>query len=305
MRCGAMTLSPRRTRSRCSSPTFAASWRRRASRDCCIRSVEPVTSFVHRPLAALQRVSMRLSASFDRLPIRLRLAAVSALLTFVILCAFAVAIGSLTVHRIRSDFNRQVTDTARELPRQLRITIDPFHMLTPLADFTANGAVVKVLSLGQKLVAQEPANAPNFGTPSLGPKTVHGYRVINQTAVVTLNSTGEPVGRVIIQYGRPVGPTEKTVKRVELFLLLGVIAGSVFAAWAGWMIARRAMSPIASLTTTAAEIARTRDPSRSMPQPQADDEVALLARTLDGMLRELDAARGETESMLARQRQFV
>ncbi len=55
---------------------------------------------------------MRLSASFDRLPIRVRLAGVSALLTFVILCAFAVAVGSLTVHRIRSDFNRQVLDTA-------------------------------------------------------------------------------------------------------------------------------------------------------------------------------------------------
>ena len=41
----------------------------------------------------------RVSQSFDRLPIRARLAAVSALLTFVILCAFAVAIGSFTVHR--------------------------------------------------------------------------------------------------------------------------------------------------------------------------------------------------------------
>ena len=39
----------------------------------------------------------------------MRLAGVSALLTFVILCAFAVAIGSLTVHRIRSDFNREVS----------------------------------------------------------------------------------------------------------------------------------------------------------------------------------------------------
>ena len=42
-----------------------------------------------------------------------------------------------------------------------------------------------------------------------------------------------------------------------------------------------------------------------MPQPLADDEVAELTRTLEGMLRELDAARGETESMLARQRRFV
>ena len=42
-----------------------------------------------------------------------------------------------------------------------------------------------------------------------------------------------------------------------------------------------------------------------MPQPEADDEVAELARTLQGMLRELDAARGETEATLARQRRFV
>ena len=40
----------------------------------------------------------------------MRLAGVSALLTFVILCAFAVAIGSLTVHRIRADFNNQVNE---------------------------------------------------------------------------------------------------------------------------------------------------------------------------------------------------
>jgi signal transduction histidine kinase len=234
-----------------------------------------------------------------------RLAGVSALLTFVILCAFAVAIGSLTVHRIRSDFNRQVAESARELPSQLHITIEPLRILTPLADFTSNGAVVKVMSLGQKLIAEEPGNAPYLGPPSAGPHTIHGYRVVSQVATVTLTTTGQPVGRMLIQYARPVGPTEKTVKRVELFLLLGVIAGSVLAAWAGWLIARRAMSPIAQLTSTAAEIARTRDPSQSMPQPLADDEVAELTRTLDSMLRGLDAARGETESMLARQRQFV
>ncbi|HXB16451.1 MAG TPA: HAMP domain-containing sensor histidine kinase [Solirubrobacteraceae bacterium] len=235
----------------------------------------------------------------------MRLAGVSALLTFVILCAFAVAIGSLTVHRIRSDFNRQVAESAHELPAQLRITIEPLRILTPLADFTANGAIVKVMTLGQKLIAEEPGSAPYLGPPSPNARTIRGFRVVSQTAVVTLNSTGQPVGRVLIEYARPVGPTEKTVKRVELFLLLGVIAGSVLAAWAGWMIARRAMRPIAALTSTAAEIARTRDPSRSMPQPQADDEVAELTRTLEGMLRELDAARSETETMLARQRRFV
>ena len=84
-----------------------------------------------------------------------------------------------------------------------------------------------------------------------------------------------------------------------------MLAGTALALLAGMAIARRAMAPIAELTTTAAEIARTRDPSRGVPQPLADDEVAELARTLEGMLHELDAARSETESMLARQRQFV
>jgi signal transduction histidine kinase len=116
---------------------------------------------------------------------------------------------------------------------------------------------------------------------------------------------GAPIGQLIFQYARPVAPTEATVKRVELFLLLGVLAGSALALLAGIAIARRAMSPIAALTSTAAEIARTRDPSRQVPEPQADDEVAELARTLQGMLRELDAARGETEAALARQRQFI
>jgi len=110
---------------------------------------------------------------------------------------------------------------------------------------------------------------------------------------------------MIVQYGRPISDTEDTVARVELFLLLGVLAGTGLALLAGVMISRRAMAPIAELTSTAAEIARTRDPSRGVPQSKADDEVAELAHTLEGMLRELDTAHGETESMLARQRRFI
>jgi two-component system, OmpR family, sensor kinase len=265
---------------------------------------------VRRLLGAAPRAPARLSAAFDRLPIRVRLAGVSALLTFVILCAFAVAIGSLTVHRIRSDFNRQVAESTRELPAQLRITINPLQMLTPLEDFTANHAVLRVLTVDQKVIGSAPRNAPSLGPVSLGEAlTVNGYRVVTQIATVRGRSIGAvpgPVlGHVFVQYGRPVGPTEATVKRVELFLLIGVLAGSVLALMAGMAIARRAMAPIAALTSTAAEIARTRDPSRRMPESQAEDEVGELTRTLEGMLRELDAARGETETMLARQRRFV
>jgi len=234
-----------------------------------------------------------------------RLAGVSALLTFVILCAFAVAIGSLTVHRIRNDFNRQVQDQAIQLPSELRINWQPFRIEPPLIDFASqeNHAEIRILSLGGVVLAQSPTTGPGLGTPQASGRNVNGYRVLSRAVVVVQN--GEPVGRVVIQYGRRVSDTEATVRRVELGLLIGVLAGTGLALLAGMAIARRAMAPIATLTSTAAEIARTRDPSRGMPQSAAEDEVSELARTLEGMLRELDAARGETELMLARQRRFV
>jgi len=278
----------------------------------CTRSGEPATSFVRSFLGAVRRAGARISASFDRLPIRVRLAGVSALLTFVILCAFAVAIGSFTVHRIRSDFNREVQDTADQLSSQLSIEIDPNvgeqHVtISPALGYFAapsDHAIIRVYALGGSVIAQEPAGAPSLGPPQAAATTVNDYRVLSRTADVRLGD-GEPIGHVIVQYGRRISETEATVKHVELFLLLGVFAGSAFALLAGMAIARRAMAPIAELTTTAEAIARTRDPSLSVPQPEADDEVAELARTLEGMLHELDAARGEMEAMLTRQRQFV
>jgi two-component system, OmpR family, sensor kinase len=241
-----------------------------------------------------------------------RLAGVSALLTFVILCAFAIAIGSLTVQRIRDDFNSQVSETASQLPSQLSIEVNPvtYHIEAiepPLTDLAnpPRQAVIRVLTLDGTVIEQAPAHAPSLGAPSAEEHTIDGYRVVSHLAVIGLSTSREPIGRVFIQYGRSVADTNATIARVELFLVLGALAGTALALLAGMAIARRAMAPIAQLTTTAEQIARTRDPSRRVPQSKADDEVAELARTLEGMLRELDAARGEIESVLARQRQFV
>jgi signal transduction histidine kinase len=228
----------------------------------------------------------------------------------VILCAFAIAIGSLTVHRIRSDFNRQVESTARQLPLRLKATVDTtagtYRITPPLEDVASASerSVIKILALEGRVLEQYPHNAPSLGPPEDEPHNVNGYRVFSLPVEVK-SPDGVRYGELIFQYGRRFSDTEATVHRVELFLLLGVLGGSVFALMAGLAIGRRAMKPIATLTSTAAEIARTRDPSQRMPEPIADDEVAELARTLQAMLRELDAARGETEAMLRRQRRFV
>ena len=89
-RSGATTRSPPRTRSRSSSPTCAASSSPAARRGCCTRSAARGTSCV-----------------LERIPIRWRLALLSAGLTLVILSAFAVVIGQATSWRVRSDFNNE------------------------------------------------------------------------------------------------------------------------------------------------------------------------------------------------------
>ncbi len=243
-----------------------------------------------------------LSAVFERLPIRARLAVVSALLTFVILCGFALVVGSLTVRRIRSDFNREVAVYAANLSVLLRIEVtasDTLRVQPNLEQYAAPGhAVIRILYPAGN-VLQATRGAPNFGLASEA--DIRGYRV--HTSVVPL---GAPTGGfILVQYGRPLSSVEPTVARVELLLVLGVLAGTGLALGAGAMIARRAMQPIAQLTSTAAEIARTRDAGATVPVPDADDEVSELARTLQGMLRSLDDAHAETEAMLARQRRFV
>ena len=251
---------------------------------------------------APRAVGRRLSATFDRLPIRTRLAVVSALLTFVILCGFALVVGSLTVRRIRSDFNRDVAVTAGNLAGLLRVEVtasDTLRVEPNLEQYAApDHAVIRILYPAGN-VLQSTSKAPNLGVATEA--NVDGYRV--HTLPVAL---GAPTGGLIlVQYGRPLSDVQPTIARLELLLVLGVLAGSGLALLAGAMIARRAMEPIARLTSTAAEISRTRDAGASVPLPEADDEVAELARTLQGMLRSLDDAHAETEATLARQRRFV
>ena len=55
----------------------------------------------------------------EQLSIRWRLALISAGLTFVILCAFAIGVGEATTSRIRSDFRNQLAAASDDLKTRL------------------------------------------------------------------------------------------------------------------------------------------------------------------------------------------
>ncbi len=250
--------------------------------------------------------------AYRTVPVRWRLAGGSAALTFVILAAFAAIVALFTNNEVRGQFNNDVKSVADQLAFESPVGAASNGLalscnLSVLKASSGEGAQIRIydLSSATTLCSQNTAtNAaqakPNFTLPlQAGDYQELGYRVdVRQIPV-------EPEGDILLLYARPLSEVEHTLARVRFFLLLGVLGGAVLALLAGLYVARRAMRPIAELSDAAREIERTRDPSLRIPFPEAEDEVAELARTLDGMLDALDASRSETEAMLDRQREFI
>jgi two-component system, OmpR family, sensor kinase len=238
-------------------------------------------------------------------PVRWRLAAVSAGLTLAILLVFGAVIGQVATSRIRNDFNREVRGAAQTLAGEFRIIYTPLGRISfshgpRLDDFVRpDGASARVFDVNGNLV-EESTGAINLGRPEAGLSTEGDMRVA--TAPIS-SDTGEVTGYV--QYGRSLAHVDSTVDRLWLFIAAGILAGTLFASLAGVAIAARAMRPISALTLTARQIAATGDPSSHMPDPKVEDEVGELARTLEQMLRSLDAARAEREQAMKKQRDFV
>ena len=253
------------------------------------------------------------SSAYRRLPIRWRLAGGSALLTLVILLGFASIVGVLTTRRIESDFNRQVIDAANDLQRTVRprqvVDEDGFFQTydfqrldkgSPDLDTYAASQKSSIIRLVTKdgEVLKATANAPYLPPPRQPSEEWGPYRIASRPI---------PLGGGVfyVQYARKLSDVKATVNRVRVFLGLGVLGGAALALLAGLATATRAMAPVTRLTDTARAIARTRDPSLTIPHPESNDEVSELAVTLESMLYALNEARNEAEATLARQRQFV
>jgi two-component system, OmpR family, sensor kinase len=270
-------------------------------------------------------------SAYRTVPVRWRLAGGSAALTFVILAAFAVGVGVLTTNQLRSQFRSQVNGAASLLAGELQPAMywvsgrarGGVHQAEPaglpcnkapvrLPDYAApSRAQIRIFNArsGDLLCTQDevrisgaklPLEPPQFASPTAaGPLQEDGYMAM------VLGLHVRPQGRVWLMYAVPLSDLDHTLARVRGFLLLGVLGGTVLALLAGLATAARAIRPIVELTGAAREIERTRDPRRHVPLPKADDEVAELARTLEGMLQSLDVARSSTEAMLDRQREFI
>jgi two-component system, OmpR family, sensor kinase len=256
-----------------------------------------------------------------RLPVKLKVAVLTSALTFAILCLFAIVVGTVAENRIVAGFDDELRASVGELRDKItlqQVAGTSVYRLSPadrstLQGYAVGGAIVRVVDRNTHPIWTSDPNA-SLGPPITGVTDIGSLRVTSRELVVPSGSSEgtfdqpfqiptTPIGYV--QYAKPERTIATTINRVRLFLAFGVLGGTMLAFLGGLVVARRAMRPIAGLTRAAREVARTRDPDIMLPKPQANDEVSELAHTFEDMLRELSAAREETEATLSRQRKFV
>jgi signal transduction histidine kinase len=251
----------------------------------------------------LKRVRLKRPGWFERIPVRWRIAVTTAGLTLAILVIFAIVLGQVVGDRIRDDFEDDLNSAAGTLAAETQVAFDPG--LRPvissprLPDFAMpDDAVASIVDRSGTVLATTHPSV-QLGPPSDEVREVGRLMVATEPI-----DSSEPVP-TFVQYARPDQDLNATVARLWLFLGAGIIGGTLLALLAGLAVANRAMRPIASLTALAREITSTRDPSKRIPVPAADDEVGELARTMQDMLAALDEARSEREQALSSQREFV
>ncbi len=243
--------------------------------------------------------------------LRGRLTAAAALAVVLAVAFLAVCARLLVAQQLHSSLDsslrRRATDVARlsvsapallTAPGALESTVAGRQLSVEVLDRHGR-FLARSLALGAKLLpdTQVASNAlrrghGGFADVSLGSEPVRLY-------AAPLPDDGGPAAGGAVLVASSTTDIEQTLHRLDLLLLLsGLLAAGVGGAAAA-VLTRRGLGPLARMSSAAAEIERTGDASRRLPDPHAAGEVAELTRTLNQMLAALDAARLRERRFLA------
>ncbi|MFC6084547.1 sensor histidine kinase [Sphaerisporangium aureirubrum] len=170
--------------------------------------------------------------------------------------------------------------------------------------------LIQVIGPGNRVIASSPAakglpplgkTRPTAADPQRDVWTCTGTRV----GCVRLSAqrvSADP-GSDIVYAGRPAMADASTGAIDSLFATQGTVL--IFLAVATtWKVTGRTLRPVEAIRAELAAI-NVSDLSSRVPEPEGDDEIARLARTINSTLARLEAARLRTELALNQQRRFA
>jgi two-component system, OmpR family, sensor kinase len=124
-----------------------------------------------------------------------------------------------------------------------------------------------------------------YGDDDLGTEPIRVY-----AAPLGELGRGAAAGGAVVVAGT-TAENRDTLTTTRAFVVISAVAAALLAALLAAVLARRALRPLARLSSGARAIARTGDASQRLSAPSDRDEVGALAETLNAMLASLERAR--------------
>ena len=234
-----------------------------------------------------------------RLSLRVRLT-----LAFATAMAFVIAaiglfvylrVGSALSSSVDQSLNAQATETAAHLGNEQELTDSDLRLVDP--DTSGGPAVAEVLDSSRNVVRATPAGLRPLLSRSELQRVLAGDRVRKTTGIAgeeddwrLLAERAGPVTQpLVLVVGRSLESRQETLSHLlGEFLIAGPIA-LVLASLLGYGLAAGALRPVESMRRRAQAISAA-TPGRRLPVPEARDEIARLAETLNEMLERLEAS---------------
>jgi signal transduction histidine kinase len=240
-----------------------------------------------------------------------RLTAAAALAVVVAVGCLGVSAQLLVAHQLRTSLDRSLhrraVDVARLSVSAPALLTAPGALEAPVAGRQLSVEVLdrhgrfvaRSLTLGAKLLPDVPVAPAALARGRGGFADVSLDGEPRRLYAAPLPAGGGAAAGGAVLVASSTADIEQTLHRLGLLLLLsGALAAALGAAGAA-ALTRRGLGPLGRLSAAAAEIERTGDATRRLPDPSGGDEVADLARTLNRMLAALDAARLRERRFLA------
>jgi two-component system sensor histidine kinase MprB len=258
------------------------------------------------PLPVLRRGVTNASHRWRRAPLRTRLTAAAALAsTLAIVSTVAVAYIAVR-HELYSNIDgelRQEASSAKcvDLNHSTPVLCsDPGESAANTQFVFTDGSSSKALHNYPIPVSGRDTTIANAGGTWLRTVNYQGtpLRVLTVHRVI-VHTTGllETHTPVALQIALPLTAAHNELKKLRLAFLLLALGGLALVVVGSWVVVRRTMRPVASLTDAAEQIAVTRDLTTRIEQ-FGDDELGRLASSFNTMLDALEKSLGQQRQLI-------
>jgi len=250
--------------------------------------------------------------------IRLRLTLWYAGVLAVVLLSFSGLFHWILATSLYAEVDRILDYFTRETHRALGYTAEESWLehtavvnleAVPVNEFASPGVYIqvldnqgRVLAMSDNLRSSQLPVDPTVIQEGLAGVSVRATLIAGgQERVRVLTTPVIVQGKVVglVQVAESLHTVDDTMAKVRFLLATGVLLSLAVAMLMGWLLAHRALQPVAQIAATARRIVTAQDLSQRLSFQGVRDEIGLLAETFNAMLSRLEDAFRSQQQFIA------